>query len=115
MTGTYSRTQLIDEILNPKFAPVRSAGYIYHFAGLDSMSLNPAKAFARILQALEMIGETSKRVDPRNLVIKSFFDAKYLEIAELFASYPERSIYAKLGVIDPNHRTTYDEYRAKRE
>jgi hypothetical protein len=114
-TGSYSRTQLVDEILNPKFTPVRAASYIYHFAGLDSLSFNPDNAKKRILQSLESIGRARKGADPRNLVIKAFFDAKYQEIAALFANYPDPSVYVKLSAIDPAHLTAYDEARSKRE
>ena len=110
-TGTYSRTQLIDDILNPTLAPVRHAGYEYHFAGLDSLVLNPAQAQKRILMALERIGEARKKSDPRNLAMRVFFDAKHLEIAELFKDYPDPTIYKKLGQIDPMHISTYEGFK----
>ncbi len=113
-TGSFNRPQLIDEILNTKFEPVRSALYKYHFAGLDSLSLNPERAYGNILQAVESIGKAKRLVDPRNLFIKAFFETKYLELAELFASYPDQSVYITFGIIDPSHKTTYEEYRTKK-
>jgi hypothetical protein len=110
-TGTYSRTQLIDDILNPTLTPVRLAGYEYHFAGLDSLMLNPNQAYERILKALEGIGEARKKSDPRNLAMRVFFDAKHLEIAELFQNYPDPGIYRKLGQIDPMHISTYEGFK----
>jgi len=114
-TGNYNRQQLIDEILNPKYEPMRVAQYTYHFAGLDSLSTSPERGFANILSALESVGKLKKEVDPRNVLIKSFFDTKYLEIADLFSNYPDRSIYAKFGVLDPSHQITYEEYRNKKK
>jgi len=113
-TGSYSRTQLIEELLSPKFTTVRSAMYTYHFAGLDSLAVSPARGFANILQALNIVGKTKKQVDPRNLVIKAFFDTKYLELADVFMGYNDTSVYIKLAAIDPSHRNTYEEYRAKK-
>lgn len=113
-SGSFSRVQLIDEILNPKFAPVRNAIYAYHFSGLDSLAIDRNRALNNILSALETVGTTRKRVDPRNMYIKAFFDAKYLEVANLFLQYPDREVYSRLSKIDPSHQTTYEEYFAKR-
>lgn len=113
-TGTYSRAQLLNEILNPKFEPVRVASYDYHYTGLDSLSTDPARAYGNILGALESIGKARKQIDPRNLVIKAFFEAKHLEIADLFRHYPDQSVYLTLGIIDPSHVKTYEEYRTKK-
>ena len=111
--GTYNRAQLVDALLNPKFQVVRQASCIYHFTGLDSLSLNPQRALGNVLSALEMIGKARTEADPRNLLIKTFFEAKHMEVADIFASYPDRSVYLKLGSIDPSHLQTYEEYRKR--
>lgn len=110
----YSRVQFIDELNDNKFAPVRSASYIYHFAGLDSLAVNPGRGWSNILRALDIIAKTKASVDPRNVVIRSFFDTKYLEISETFFSYPNQDVYIKFSNIDPSHQKTYDEYLKKR-
>lgn len=110
----YSRVQFIDELNDNKFAPVRTASYHYHFAGLDSLTVNKPRAWSHILKALEVIARTKSVVDPRNVVIRSFFDTKYLELAETFLTYPDQTVYIKLSNIDPTHQKTYEEYRARR-
>jgi hypothetical protein len=110
-TTSFSRTQLIFEILNAKFEPVRSASWRYHFTGLDSLSTAPARAYQNIIGALEAIDKVRKGSDPRNLIIKTFFEAKSLELADVFKQYPDRSIYIRLSQIDPTHQQTYEEYR----
>lgn len=112
--ASYSRVQLIDEILNPKFASVRTASYRYHYAGVDSLALDPARAYTNILRAVETIGTARRQVDPRNILIRSFFDTKYLEIAETFATYHDPSVYLTFSAADPSHQVTYEEYRMKR-
>jgi hypothetical protein len=111
--GSFSRLQLVDEILNPKYDPVRRASYAYHFTGLDSLQADSSRARANILRALETIGKVRKQVDPRNLYIKAFFEAKYMEIAETFQTYPDRSVYDRLTIIDPAHSSAYDEAKAR--
>jgi hypothetical protein len=113
-TTTFSRTQLVTEVLDPRYEPVRRAIWKYHYCGIDSLTLNPARAFDNILSALESIGRVRKTADPRSLIIKSFFDAKYLEIADIFKTYPDPNVYVQLIQIDPTNQKTYDEYRMKR-
>lgn len=111
----YSKIQFIDELNDAKFFPVRVASYIYHFEGLDSLGVNVDRGRENILRALNLIAKTRSSVDPRNVVIKSFFDTKYMEIADIFLTYPDPAIFIKLSIIDPNHQKTYDEYRAKQQ
>lgn len=117
--SAYSRPQLIDELLNAKYAPVRQASFVYHFTGLDSVEVSKKQqnfqAQKNILTALQMIGTVKKNSDPRNLVIRTFFEAKYKEIAEIFTTYPDRGVYLFFSQIDPAHQKTYDEVRAKLE
>jgi hypothetical protein len=110
----YNRIQLIDELLNAKFTPVRAASFKYHFAALDSLSFSRARALKNAHDALVMIGEVKKSADPRNQIIRAFFDVKYQEIAELFLGYDPK-VYAMLASIDPTHQTTYEEYSNRRK
>ncbi len=114
-SSSYSRGQLIDEILSPTYQPVRAASWEYHFSGLDSLAFNPDRAYENILEALRTVAGVRKQADPRNIIIKSFFETKYKEIADIFSKYPDPQIYATLSTIDPNHQKTYDEYRAQRK
>ncbi len=109
----FSRLQLIEEILNARFAPVRSASYIYHFTGLDSLATAPDQAYRNILEAIRMIGDVKRTADARNQIIRVFFDTKYKELAELFMGYSDPKVYFDLSTIDPTHQTTYEEYRKR--
>lgn len=111
----YSRVQFISELNDNKFTPVRTASYIYYFTGMDSLAVNPPRAWKNIIKALDMIAKTKAIVDPRNVVIRSFFDSKHMELAETFLTYPDPAVYIKLSSIDPSHQQTYEEYRAKRK
>ena len=114
VTSGYSRTQMVTDILNPTVNPVRAGFYRYHFSGLDSLAADRPKAQERIKGALEQIGMARKAIDSRNLMVKNFFDTKYLEIADVFLDYPDPAFYITLSKIDPAHQSTYDEYRLKK-
>jgi len=111
----YSRTQIVDELLNPKFQDFRKAVHTYHYWGLDSLFSNSPKSMKRILSSLDKIAKLKNKINQSSLIIRSFFDTKYLEIAEIFLKSANPSIYARLSRIDPAHQKTYDEYQTKRE
>ncbi|MER3523637.1 MAG: hypothetical protein C4326_06085 [Ignavibacteria bacterium] len=114
-TSGFSRIQLIEEILNARFAPVRTASFLYHFAGLDSLSSAPDRAYRNMIEAIRMIGDVKKTADARNQIIRVFFDTKYMELAQLFVNYRDPKVYYDLATIDPTHQTTYEEYRKKQK
>lgn len=109
----FSRIQLIEEILNTKFAPVRTASFLYHFSGLDSMANDRVRAYKNIDDAIAMIGEVKRSADPRNQIIKVFFDTKFREISEILVDYGNQKIYFDLATMDPLHQTVYEEYRKR--
>ncbi len=109
-TSGYSRSQFVDDLLLPNCQPLRQASYLYYFTGLDSLAINRSRAQENIVRALDIIFKVRNNVDPRNLAVRAFFDAKYQELADIFADYPDKTIYRKLSIIDPNHQKTYDDY-----
>jgi len=107
-----SRQSYPSELLNSKYDDFRKGMWLYHFAGIDSLQYNKQKALERIAQAIELIGKT-KKTEIRSFTTKAFFDAKYLEIAQTLVDYYDKTIYRRLGEIDPDHISTYDEYSKK--
>lgn len=114
-TSGYSRIQLIDELMSTTYQPVRAASWYYHFAGLDSLSINKDRACRNILSAVQLIADAKKNADPRNVIIKSFFEAKAKELAEVFADYPDPSVFTFFSSVDPNHQQVFDEARNRRK
>lgn len=107
--STYSRGALIDELTSPKFQDFREAVYRYHYKGLDLLTKDEARARKNMLAALMKIANLRERINQRSLVIRTFFETKYQEITEIFSKDPDLTIFGKLGQIDPDHKTNYDE------
>lgn len=107
-----SRNTYLSDILNSKYDNFRKAIWIYHFCGIDSIYWSKRQALDRIAQALELIGQVRK-TEIRSFTIKSFFESKYLEIAQTMVDYYDKTIFKRLGEIDPDHVSTYDEYSRK--
>lgn len=107
-----TRSSYPAELLNSKYESFRKGLWIYHFAGIDSLQYDKRQALERITQAIDLIGK-AKKSDVRSFTIRAFFDAKYQEIATVLVDYYDKTIYGRLGEIDPDHVSTYNEYRLK--
>jgi hypothetical protein len=111
--GSYSRLSIIDELTNMKYQQFREAFTTYHFDGLDLLSTDSKKGLDNMLKAVESIADMRQKQNPRSILVRTFFDSKYLEIAESFLQWPDRSVYDRLIVADPAHQGTYDTYRRR--
>lgn len=109
-TSGYSRYGLAEELNNPRYQPVRSAYYTYHFDGIDLLATENRKGLDNILGALESIWKVRQQ-NPMTLVGKMIFDAKHKEIADVFLNYPDVLVYDKLATYDPEHRADYMDAR----
>lgn len=112
-TGSYSRFNIVDELMNSRYQPFRFAFYNYHFEGLDLLATQDQKGMETMLRSIEAIGDLRKKQDPRSILVKSFFDAKYQEIAEVFLRWPNRDVYQRIASADPLHQSTYMEYSTR--
>jgi hypothetical protein len=106
----YSRFSLADELISPKYQSYRLAFYMYHFEGIDLLETESITGLTAMLSAVESIAEIRQKQNPRSILLKTFFDTKYQELAEQFLKYPDRAVYKRLTAADPNHQTTYEEY-----
>ncbi|MFA6540118.1 MAG: DUF4835 family protein [Bacteroidota bacterium] len=109
-TGSaYSKYGLIEEILNPKNQPFRHGFYLYHYKGLDLLATKPDKGYENIIEMLKNIAQLKKTSNPRSILFKTFFEAKYQELAEVFKGYNDSNIYQLLISVDQAHQAAYDE------
>lgn len=108
--GSFSRVDFALEYLNEKYQNYRKAFYDYHYNGLDLASENPELPQKKLINLIKTIEELRSKVFSRSLVLKVFFDTKYLEFCGILRSYKDKSIFERLKKIDPAHISTYDEY-----
>ncbi len=111
--STYTRGELIEELVNPQFLIVREAMYRYHYFGLDLFQRDSVKARKNIFSALESIAKFRKKINQPVLIAKTFFETKYLEINGKFTGSDDPEIFDKLMLIDPAHSQTYLEAKQK--
>jgi hypothetical protein len=82
-----SRYNLIDNILNERFRPIREAYYKYHREGMDIMSKNPEAARKNIYACLELVQKVFK-IAPNTVMLILFFEAKSDELVNIYKNAP---------------------------
>ncbi len=111
--GVYSRCRLVNELLNAPYQQFRPAFTSYHSDGLDLLGTDQQKGLENILLAVESIARVRREKNPVSILVRTFFDAKYIEIANVFQAWPDRGVYDRLIAADPSHESTYEAYREK--
>lgn len=113
--GAFNRVDFASEFLNEKYQNFRKAFFDYHYNGLDLASENPELPIKKLLNLIKVTEELRAKVFTRSMLLKVFFDTKYLEFCELLKDYPDKSVFDRLKKIDPAHISTYDEYQKKKK
>jgi hypothetical protein len=107
--STYSKYNLLEEVLNPNNQPFREGWYAYHFRGLDLLATKPEKGYENMLVLLNNIKKLKQNSNPRALLFKNFFDTKYGELAESFKGYSDAGVYQLLVQLDQSHQSAYED------
>jgi hypothetical protein len=104
-----TRGNLITQLLDPRFEPLRRASFTYHFAVLDRFTSQHEQAWEQAMGVLETLSVLYQEFNARRYATDVFFSAKHTEIAELLADAPRRTeAYELLAEMDTPHLATYD-------
>lgn len=105
-----NRYAVINDILDPRLAGMRTLNYDYHRLGLDMMADNSDNGRAAVAQALQLLVEANTNL-PGNIVVASFLDAKIDEIADIFSqgtSDERSSVFELLMQVVPSLENRFD-------
>ena len=97
--GDQTRRVLIDNVLSKTYLEYRTALYNYHRLGLDLMSSDTKEAKTKIANALLGFEALHKR-RPNSFLVRTFFDAKSDEIADVFSDGPNVKITELVSVLN---------------
>jgi hypothetical protein len=111
--GIYSRYRLVNELMTASYQQFRPAFTSYYSDGLDLLGTDQQKGLENMLLAVESIARVRREKNPVSILVRTFFDAKYIEIANVFQAWPDRGVYDRLIAADPDHESTYEAYREK--
>ena len=102
------RSDLIEQILDPRFRPLRKVYHDYHLTGLDVFVSETDLARENTLAALENLKTLYDEIS-REYVIDLFFSAKAEEMAAIFdESSLSSQAFELLSQIDPANLSKYD-------
>lgn len=107
--STKNRYWLVENMLQPTFAPLRDCNYKYHRLGFDIMYQDIEGGRAQVLVALQGL-EVIHNARPLSFPMQIFFNAKSDEIVKLFSggTQDEKSkVVPLLQKIDPGHGIVY--------
>ncbi|OGU74987.1 MAG: hypothetical protein A2V93_01300 [Ignavibacteria bacterium RBG_16_34_14] len=107
--STYSRWNLVQDLLNEKYRPFREAFYNYHYNGLDIFLENKSVALEQMTNFVKTLEEMKAKVDLNTVLIKTFFDSKYGELTDFLRHANNPELFKTLKKIDPSHAAKYDE------
>jgi hypothetical protein len=108
--GNRNRYFLIDNILDPRFKPLRQAMYQYHLKGLDVMSKNPDKGREEIYQSLKLVKQVYDAL-PNAFILRLFFNAKTDELISIMSkgtTTQKNKSVELLSKMDPANRSRYE-------
>lgn len=108
--GNKNRYWLVENILNPTFAPLRECLYQYHLLGLDKMHKQVNTGRTSVLDALYKLEKVHSQ-KPTAFLLQLFFQAKSDEIVNIFSeSFQQEKVKAAnlLKKIDPANSSKYN-------
>lgn len=112
-SGNRNKYYIIDQLLDDRFRPVRTAFYQYHMQGLDKFKEDHIAARKEIYSSLEKIRTVQENL-PNSVLFRIIMNAKRQELVNVFSEaepgLKNRSIEL-LSRLDPSNANTYDQIR----
>ncbi len=106
--GDRGRNDLVSQMLDPRFKPLRKAYFDFHFGGLDIFVKETEIAQENVLNALKGLDDLYDSVS-RQYVLDIFFSTKANEIAAIFEESPFSSeAFNLLSRVDPANLSKYE-------
>lgn len=105
-----NRFHMVENFLNPAFAPLRECNYNYHRFGLDRLGEKEAEARGVIAESLLLLKQVHQK-KPLSFGLQIFFNAKADEIVKIFGkSFPDEKVRVSnlLKEVDPANITKYE-------
>ena len=109
--GEFTRYSLVSELTDLRFEPLRKLFFSYYVDGLDLMAVDKEKAKENLAYVIQEIAEFKRtKLTGSSVLLQAFFDAKALELADIFKGYKKYpSIFKNLIYLDPSNTMIYQE------
>lgn len=110
--GEITPMSRINEVLDIRYTQLRRLIFDYH-DGVDLYARNKEQgreAIAAVLAAMTKFKR--EKISNRSVFLQTFFDAKYLELADIFRGTNIGTVWGDLGFLDPGNTQVYEQARA---
>lgn len=108
--NSYNKMYFVKNLLDAAFEQFRIDYYNYHWNGLDLYESDRVKGINNMATLVKNLAKVKDKLDPRNILLRVFFDSKNRELAKYMREYPDRNeIYQLLITVDAGHISKYDE------
>ncbi|MEL6971433.1 MAG: DUF4835 family protein [Bacteroidota bacterium] len=107
--GSRNRFWVIENLLSPRFKPLRLGMYQYHRLGLDMMTADIPVARAAISEVITTLGQVDQSY-PNAILTQLFLNAKRQEILEIFkrgTNAERNSVRQVMTRVDPANGADY--------
>lgn len=111
--GEFNRMALVTELSDIKYSGLRRLFFDYHDA-VDLYGKDKVQGKIAVAAAISDIAAFKKaKVSNRSVLLQAFFDAKNLELADIFQGDQNNAVWADLKFLDPGNTQTYETARTK--
>ena len=107
--STKNRYWFVENMLNPRFKPIREAMYKYHRLGLDGMTADNEAGRVAIVESVDLVKKVQADL-PGSFLLQIFFNAKADELVNVFSegqAEMRNKVGATLSEIDPSNASKY--------
>lgn len=109
--GQFTRMSLITELNDMRYQGLRRLYFDFHDA-VDLYAKDKAKGRAEIEAVIHDIADFKRtKVTNRSVMLQAFFDAKSMEIADIFRGYKSEQLWADLRFLDAGNTQVYEAAR----
>lgn len=109
--GEFTRMALINELMDLRYQGLRRLFFDYHDA-IDLYAKDPAKGRVEIAAVIkDMANFKRTKLSNRSVLLQAFFDAKNVEVADLFRGQREAEIWNDLRFLDGGNAAIYEQAR----
>lgn len=110
--GQFTRMSLITELMDMRYVGLRRLIFDYHDA-IELYAQNKEQGRAALEGVIHDIAEFKRsKISNRSVLLQAFFDAKTLEIADVFRGYKGAQIWTDLRFLDPGNTQQYEAARS---
>ena len=109
--GEFTRMALVTELLDLRYTGFRRLLYDYHDA-VDVMEENRVEGQAALRLVIgDLVTFKREKISNRSVILQAFFDAKHMEVADVFKGVKDNTLWSDLRFLDPGNTQIYEAAR----